>query len=270
MAQAQTFSSAAARRTPEQKMSEDLRALADELDAAFARADLPARLRLLRDALKGRLVFTTSFGIEDQALTDAIRSQDLDVEFSTLDTGRMFPETYDVWAKTEEQYNFRIKAFYPETETVQALVADQGVNGFYYGLDMRKACCNVRKVEPLGRALADAAGWIVGLRGDQSGHRSGLRYVEFDAARGLIKASPLLDFTRDDVAAYCASNGVPVNALHDKGFLSIGCAPCTRALQPGEPERAGRWWWESEDKKECGLHVAADGSLLRAKEPANS
>jgi phosphoadenosine phosphosulfate reductase len=249
-------------------MSEDLRALADELNDAFAKADLPARLRLLRDALKGRIVFTTSLGIEDQALTEAIRGQDLDVEFATLDTGRMFPETYDLWAKTEEKYSFRIKAFYPDAEAVQALVADQGINGFYYGLAMRKACCNVRKVEPLARALAKAQGWIVGLRGDQSDHRSGLRYVEYDAARDLIKASPLLDFTRDDVAAYCAANEVPVNALHEKGFISIGCAPCTRAIKPGEPERAGRWWWESEDKKECGLHVAEDGSLQRAQESA--
>ena len=251
-------------------MSKDLRALADELNDAFAKADLPARLRLFRDALDGEIVFTTSLGIEDQALTQAIRAQDLDVAIATLDTGRLFPETYDLWAKTEEQYGFRIKPYYPQAEAIQALVADQGINGFYYGLDMRKACCNIRKVEPLGRALAGAQGWIVGLRGDQSDHRSHLRFVEFDEARGLIKASPLLDFTRDDVAAYCAANDVPVNALHEKGFVSIGCAPCTRAIKPGEPERAGRWWWESEDKKECGLHVAADGSLLRAKELAQS
>jgi phosphoadenosine phosphosulfate reductase len=251
-------------------MSKKLRALADELNDAFADADLATRLRLLPDRLPGRLVFTTSLGVEDQALTHAIRAQNLDVEFATLDTGRLFPETYDVWAATEEKYGFRIKAFYPDAEAVQALVADQGVNGFYYGLDMRKACCNVRKVEPLGRALANAAGWVVGLRGDQSDHRANLRFVEYDAARDLIKASPLLDFSRDDVVAFCATNQVPVNALHDKGFLSIGCAPCTRALKPGEPERAGRWWWESEDKKECGLHVAADGQILRAKELANS
>jgi phosphoadenosine phosphosulfate reductase len=268
MASATASPRAAARQSPETDMTDHLRALADELNEAFAKADLDARLRLLRDAVKGRLVFTTSLGIEDQALTHAIRQQDLDVEIATLDTGRLFPETYDVWAKTEEQYGFRIKPFYPQADAVQALVADQGINGFYYGLDLRKACCAVRKIEPLGRALADAQGWIVGLRGDQSDHRSGLRYVEFDAARGLIKASPLLDFTRDDVVAYTKANNVPVNALHDRGFLSIGCAPCTRALKDGEPERAGRWWWESEDKKECGLHVGADGQLVRAKEPA--
>jgi phosphoadenosine phosphosulfate reductase len=249
-------------------MSDDLRRLADELNDAFAKADLPARLALLRGVLPGKIVFTTSLGIEDQALTHAIRSESLDIEISTLDTGRLFPEAYDVWAKTEEKYGFRIKALFPQAQAVQELVADQGINGFYYGLAMRKACCHVRKIEPLGRALAGAQAWVVGLRGDQSDHRSGLRYVEYDEARGLIKASPLLDFTRDDVVAYVKAHDAPINALHEQGFLSIGCAPCTRALQPGEPERAGRWWWESEDKKECGLHVSDDGNLVRAKEVA--
>ncbi|WP_298425785.1 phosphoadenylyl-sulfate reductase [Rhodoblastus sp.] len=246
-------------------MPDALRRLADRLDQAFATTDLAGRLRLLRDAFDGRVVFTTSFGLEDQALTHAIRSLGLEADFATLDTGRLFPETYDVWARTEEKYGFRVKAFHPDADALQALVADQGINGFYYGLDMRKACCGARKVEPLGRALSEAQGWIVGLRGDQSDHRANLRFVEFDAARGLIKASPLLDFSRDDVAAYCALHDVPINALHERGFLSIGCAPCTRAVKPGEPERAGRWWWESEDKKECGLHVGADGRLARAK-----
>jgi phosphoadenosine phosphosulfate reductase len=251
-------------------MSDALRTLANRLNNDFAKADLAARLRLLRDAVAGKIVFTTSLGVEDQALTDAIRAQNLDVAFATLDTGRLFPETYDLWATTEEKYGFRIKAFYPDAQAVQALVADQGINGFYYGLDMRKACCNARKVEPLGRALDGAEIWITGLRGDQSDHRANLRFVDYDEARGLIKASPLLDFSREDIVAYCETNGVPVNALHARGFLSIGCAPCTRAVRPGEPERAGRWWWESEDKKECGLHVAADGRLLREKELAQS
>jgi phosphoadenosine phosphosulfate reductase len=162
----------------------------------------------------------------------------------------------------------RIKAFYPKAEAVEALVADQGINGFYYGLGMRKACCEVRKVEPLARALAGAKIWVTGLRGDQNAHRSNLHFVEWDAERGLLKANPLLDYTRDDVVVYARANDAPVNALHDKGFVSIGCAPCTRAIQPGESERAGRWWWESEDKKECGLHVAADGRVSRASQVA--
>lgn len=238
-------------------MSEFLRTLPKPLNARFPQKSLAERLVFLRQNVPGRIVFTTSFGIEDQALTHAIISEDLDIEFATLDTGRLFPETYDLWARTEQKYGLRIKAFYPDADAVQALTADHEINGFYHGLDLRKACCGVRKIEPLGRALAGAQGWIAGLRGDQSGHRSGMRFAEFDQGNGLIKASPLLDFSREAIADYCAQNQVPVNDLHERGFLSIGCAPCTRALLPGDPERAGRWWWESEDKKECGLHVAA-------------
>jgi phosphoadenosine phosphosulfate reductase len=238
------------------------------LNAAFAGATLPDRLRLLREAVSGRVVFTTSFGIEDQAITHAIAAARLDIDIATLDTGRLFPETYDVWQRTEEKYALRVKAFYPRTRAVEALIADQGINGFYYGLDMRKACCEARKVEPLARALKNAEIWVTGLRGDQNAHRATLRFAEWDAERGLVKANPLLDFSRDDVVAYAKANQVPVNALHAKNFVSIGCAPCTRAIEPGEPERAGRWWWESEAKKECGLHVAADGRVSRVKEAA--
>jgi phosphoadenosine phosphosulfate reductase len=241
-------------------MTDAQQILIDELNKSFASATLPNRLNLLRKAVSGRIVFTTSLGIEDQAVTHAIAESKVDFEVVTLDTGRLFPETYELWQATEEKYALRIKAFYPQAEALEALVADQGINGFYYGLDMRKACCGVRKVEPLARALAGAKVWVTGLRGDQNDHRSHLRFVEWDAERGLIKANPLLDYTRDDVVLYTRANAVPVNVLHDKGFVSIGCAPCTRAIKPGDPERAGRWWWESEDKKECGLHVAADGS----------
>jgi phosphoadenosine phosphosulfate reductase len=242
--------------------------LIDQLNAAFVGATLPERLRLLREAVAGRGVFTSSFGIEDQALTHALSQAKVDFEVATLDTGRLFPETYDVWQRTEETYALRIRAFYPRAEAVEALVADQGVNGFYYGLDMRKACCEVRKIEPLARALEGVALWVTGLRGDQNAHRANLRFVEWDEERGLVKANPLLDFSRDDVVTYANANHVPVNALHEKGFVSIGCAPCTRAIKPGEPERAGRWWWESEEKKECGLHVASDGRVSRLKEAA--
>ena len=251
-------------------MSDILRALADELNEAFAGADLPQRLHLLRDKISGRIVFTTSLGIEDQALTHAIAVEKLDITFATLDTGRLFPETYAVWDRTEKKYGLRIDAFYPQADAAQALVGRQGINGFYDSLEARKACCNVRKVEPLSRALTSAQAWVAGLRGDQSDHRSHLRYVEYDEARGLIKASPLLDFSRDDVAQYCAANDVPINELHAKNFVSIGCAPCTRAIAPGEPERAGRWWWEDEAKKECGLHIGADGKIVRASEAVAS
>lgn len=251
-------------------MSKILRALADLLNEGFAAADLAKRLRLIRAATDGRIVFTTSFGIEDQAIAHAISAHKLDIELATLDTGRLFPETYDVWARTEERYGLRVKAFYPHAETLQELVAQQGVNGFYNSLEARKACCEARKVEPLARALAGASIWIAGLRGDQSAHRSNARFVEFVEPRGFLKASPLLDFSRDAVADFCAKNDVPTNVLHERGFVSVGCAPCTRAIRPGEPERAGRWWWEGEAKKECGLHVGADGKFIRAKELAES
>ncbi|MCW2275217.1 phosphoadenylyl-sulfate reductase [Rhodoblastus acidophilus] len=249
-------------------MSESSLSLVDTLNAAFASATLPNRLRALRKAVDGRIVFTTSFGIEDQAITHALAESEVDFEVVTLDTGRLFPETYELWQRTEEQYALRIKAFYPDAHAVEALIADQGINGFYYGLDMRKACCEVRKVEPLARALSGAQVWVTGLRGDQNAHRSNLGFVEWDAERGLLKANPLFDFSRDDVVAYTKANHAPVNALHEKGFVSIGCAPCTRAIKPGEPERAGRWWWESEDKKECGLHVSTEGRVSRVKEAA--
>jgi phosphoadenosine phosphosulfate reductase len=249
-------------------MPENRQILIDQLNESFASATLPDRLRLLRKAVSGRIVFTTSFGIEDQAVTHAIFDSKVDFEVVTLDTGRLFPETYDVWQRTEEKYVLRIKAYYPQAAALEALIADQGINGFYYGLDMRKACCEVRKVEPLARALAGARVWVTGLRGDQNAHRSNLHFVEWDEERGLIKANPVLDYTRDDVVIYARAHDAPVNALHDKGFISIGCAPCTRAVKPGELERAGRWWWESEDKKECGLHVSADGRVSRLNEAA--
>ncbi len=233
------------------------------LDAEFRSLDPVGRLARLRAAVDGRIVFTTSLGLEDQAITHMIATAGLDIEIATLDTGRLFPEAYNVWAETEERYGLRIKAYYPQAQAVQALVADQGINAFYYMVEARKACCNVRKVEPLGRALAGASAWVTGLRGDQSDHRQGLDFASFDAGRGLIKANPIFDWSRDRVAAFVEAEKIPVNALHAKGFLSIGCAPCTRAVKPGEPERAGRWWWEDEDKKECGLHVTEDGRVVR-------
>jgi phosphoadenosine phosphosulfate reductase len=249
-------------------MTEVSSKLADQLNDSLAAADLAQRLRLLRQSTEGRIVFTTSLGIEDQAITHAIGVDKLDIEIVTLDTGRLFPETYDVWARTEQKYGLRIGAFYPDATALQELVTRQGINGFYDSLEARKACCEARKVEPLARALKGAQIWIAGLRADQSAHRAHSRYVEFDWVRGLIKASPLLDFSRDDVVEFCAKNDVPTNVLHEQGFVSIGCAPCTRAVAPGEPERAGRWWWEDEAKKECGLHIGADGKILRAKELA--
>jgi phosphoadenosine phosphosulfate reductase len=233
---------------------EALQATAQRLACGFATLDLFDRLTAARRAIAGRLVFTTSFGLEDQAITHAILSQDLAIDIVTLDTGRLFPETYAVWSETEERYGRRIRAFYPERTSVEAFVAQHGIDGFRASVAARQTCCAVRKVEPLGRALDGASGWITGVRAEQSSERATTPYAAVDAARGLIKLNPLLDWSRERVVAFVREHGVPYNTLHDEGFLSIGCAPCTRAVKPGEPERAGRWWWEQEDKKECGLH----------------
>jgi phosphoadenosine phosphosulfate reductase len=233
---------------------EALQATAQRLACGFATLDLFDRLTAARRAMAGRLVFTTSFGLEDQAITHAILSQDLAIDIVTLDTGRLFPETYAVWSETEARYGRRIRAFYPERTSVEAFVAQHGIDGFRASVAARQTCCAVRKVEPLGRALDGASGWITGVRAEQSSERATTPYAAVDAARGLIKLNPLLDWSRERVVAFVREHGVPYNTLHDEGFLSIGCAPCTRAVKPGEPERAGRWWWEQEDKKECGLH----------------
>ena len=219
----------------------------------------------LREAVDGRIVFTTSFGIEDQAITHMIREQGLDIEIVTLDTGRLFPETYELWAQTEAKYDIRIKSYHPDPAELGRMLANWGQNGFYDSKDARQACCNVRKVLPLARALAGAEAWVTGLRADQSQARGSVAALEYDAERDLLKASPLFAWTREEVAEYCAANDIPINPLHDKGFPSIGCQPCTRAILPGEPERAGRWWWEDESAKECGLHVGSDGRLVRTK-----
>lgn len=243
-------------------MTERLHSIS-HLREAFSDLGLDDRLKRVRDAIPGRIVLTTSFGIEDQALSHAVFSLGLEIDVVTLDTGRLFPETYAVWAETEARYDRRIRALCPRQDALEAHIAERGINGFYASVESRRACCDVRKVEPLARALDGAEAWITGLRADQSAARSTVDPLSHDEARGLIKINPLYDWDRASVVAYVQRHGVPYNRLHDQGFLSIGCQPCTRALQPGEPERAGRWWWEADEKKECGLHVAADGRLVR-------
>jgi len=212
------------------------------------------RLARFRAAVEGRIVFTTSFGLEDQVVLHHLCEAGIDIDIVTLDTGRLFPETYATWEETERRYGRRVRAFYPRHDALEALVAAQGINGFYQSREARLGCCDVRKVEPLARALAEARGWVTGLRADQSAHRRGVGLVEADQARALLKLSPLADWSREAVRAFAREHEVPINPLHETGFLSIGCAPCTRAVRPGEPERAGRWWWEDDGKKECGLH----------------
>ena len=237
------------------------------LIAALAGLSPPERIALLRQSVPGKITMTTGFGMEGQVLLHWIAEQNLDIDVVTLDTGRLFPETYELWAETERRYGLRVRAIYPERAGLEALVAKQGINGFYDSPDMRTACCNVRKVAPLERALDGAKAWITGLRADQSAFRAQASVLTFDTARRLLKLNPLFDWTRDAVEDFAAANNVPVNKLHAQGFVSIGCAPCTRAIAPGEPERAGRWWWEAEGKKECGLHLPRAAAEARAATP---
>jgi sulfate adenylyltransferase large subunit/thioredoxin-dependent adenylylsulfate APS reductase len=225
------------------------------LSRGLADLDAATRLAAFRREVEGTIAFTTSFGLEDQVILHMICEAGLAIDLVTLDTGRLFPETYATWAETEEHYGRRIRAIYPRHTALEVLVREQGINGMYRSREARAACCEVRKVEPLGRALAGVAGWITGLRAEQSAHRGAVGLVGFDAERGVIKLNPLYDWTREAVRSFAAAKRVPTNPLHEKGFASIGCAPCTRAIRPGEPERAGRWWWEDESKKECGLHL---------------
>lgn len=222
----------------------------------FAALDLFERLAAIRSGISGRIVFTTSFGLEDQAIAHTIFAQALAIDVATLDTGRLFPETYDVWAETERRYGVRVLAFTPEYRAVEALIAGQGIDGFRSSVEARLDCCAVRKVAPLARALDGSAAWVTGLRADQSADRARVLPALFDEERRLLKVNPLFDWTRERTREFVRIHDVPCNPLHERGFLSIGCAPCTRAVMAGEPERAGRWWWEQSQKKECGLHVA--------------
>ncbi|MFO1101602.1 MAG: phosphoadenylyl-sulfate reductase [Methylocystis sp.] len=237
--------------------------IAETLAPRLAPLDLDHRLLLLREFIPGRIVFTTSFGIEDQLITHSIFTQGLDIDVATIDTGRLFPETYELWERTEARYARRIRAAYPQAAPLEALIEEQGINGFYHAVEARKACCHVRKVEPLSRLLAGVSAWVTGLRADQSEARAEALVIAFDETHRLLKLNPLADYSRDAVVAAVEEFSVPINDLHAKGFLSIGCAPCTRAVLPGESERAGRWWWEEDNKKECGLHIGEDGVLRR-------
>jgi len=231
-------------------------ALATRLDEQLAALpDLEQRLRAIADAIPGRIAFSTSLGIEDQAVTNAIAGTGVAVDVFTLDTGRHFPETLETLFETEARYGMRVRVVFPEAREVEALVAEDGIMGFRYSVDARKACCEVRKVRPLNKALAGAAGWITGLRREQSQGRAQVPFAQYDANLKLIKLNPIADWSLATLETYVADNDVPINPLHAQGFPSIGCQPCTRAIRPGEDIRAGRWWWENENAKECGLHA---------------
>ncbi|MEO8006796.1 MAG: phosphoadenylyl-sulfate reductase [Betaproteobacteria bacterium] len=200
--------------------------------------------------------FASSFGAEDMVVTDAIFAADLPIAVFTLDTGRLPRETLELLERTRSRYARQVNVFYPDDKAVDAFVSTHGANAFYESIELRKSCCGLRKVEPLARALAGRDAWITGMRREQSTTRTELALREFDAAHGLVKFNPLADWSQEQVWAYIRARKVPYNALHDRGYPSIGCDPCTRAVRPGEDIRAGRWWWESRDSKECGLHVS--------------
>lgn len=229
----------------------DLAGLAERIAAI---ADLADRIRLIAAAGSGRVAFSTSLGIEDQAILHAIAESGARVDIFTLDTGRLFPETTDTLVASEQRYGLRIRVLAPERIAVEQLLARDGMLGFRSSIEARKACCQVRKVEPLQRGLAGAAGWITGLRREQSAGRGDVPFAAWDAEQGLVKLNPLADWSLARLDAYVAANDIPINPLHARGFPSIGCQPCTRAILPGEDIRSGRWWWENEDGKECGLH----------------
>ncbi|THF62899.1 phosphoadenylyl-sulfate reductase [Pseudothauera nasutitermitis] len=233
--------------------------LTDALRASVE-ARTAAALALLREAVaefgtQGELTFANSFGAEDMVLTDLILANALPVEIFSLDTGRLPAETYTLIEQVEKRYATRLQVYFPDATAVENYVRTHGINAFYDSVELRKACCGVRKMAPLSRALAGKKAWITGLRAAQSVTRSGLATREFDAGNGLHKLNPLADWSEAEVWAYIRLREVPYNALHDQFYPSIGCAPCTRAISVGEDVRAGRWWWENPESKECGLHV---------------
>ncbi len=212
-------------------------------------------LQYFIEVYDGKVAFATSLGAEDQVLTDMIVKIDKSTQIFSLDTGRLFPETYELLDETNKKYGITIDIFFPDYNQVEKMVNEKGINLFYDSIENRKLCCQIRKIVSLKRALKDVDIWVTGIRKDQSITRFYTPLVEWDSADQVIKVNPLLNWTEKDIWNYIKNNHVPYNLLHDKGFTSIGCKPCTRAINPGEDIRAGRWWWELPEHKECGLHV---------------
>lgn len=212
-------------------------------------------LALLTSRFENKTVFSTSLGWEDQVITHIIYSNDIRVKIFTIDTGRLFPEVYSTLHSTNEYYDKKIEVYFPQTENVEKLVNEKGPFSFYESVANRQECCQIRKVEPLGRALKGMSAWVTGIRREQSLNRNTMQKVEWDEKHQVLKYHPLLEWSLNDVKEFIRKHNVPYNRLHDKGFVSIGCAPCTRAIKEGDDFRAGRWWWEDSSKKECGLHV---------------
>ena len=228
--------------------------LIEEYNNILADKDVPEVIQLLSEKHPGRVGFSTSLGLEDQVLTQIIATTVPDIFIFTLDTGRLFQETYDLLDITQKRYKIPIKVFFPDHHSIEEMVNTKGINLFFESVENRKLCCHFRKIEPLRRALVNVDVWISGLRKDQSVTRKKSKLVEWDNTHQKIKVNPLIDWSLDDVLDYIKKYNIPYNPLHDQGYPSIGCFPCTRAIEPGEDIRAGRWWWEHPAHKECGLH----------------
>ena len=226
-----------------------------ELNDRFAESTVVEVLQYFLNEYKGRIAFASSLGAEDQVLTHMIREIAPDAKIFTLDTGRMFQETYDLIDRTNARYKMKMEIYFPDYKQVENMVNDKGMNLFYESVENRKLCCHIRKIEPLHRALEGSDIWITGLRKEQSVTRNNNNLLELDENNhGRLKLNPLINWSEDEVWDFINKHKVPYNTLHDQGFPSIGCLPCTRAVQPGEDVRAGRWWWEMPEHKECGLH----------------
>lgn len=226
----------------------------EQLQNLFSTSPVDEALKQTAKLFPGKVKFSTSLGQEDQVLTDIISRNAIPINIFTIDTGRLFNETYETLEKTRARYKIDIGVYFPQADAVEKMVNQHGPNLFYDSVDNRHTCCGIRKVEPLNRALKDAALWITGLRASQTEHRKHIPVVEWLPDRKIYKVNPLLNWSFDDILNYIKTFSVPYNTLHDRGFVSIGCAPCTRAIEPGEDPRAGRWWWEI-SHKECGLHL---------------
>jgi len=226
----------------------------NEWNEAYSGKDAIEVLEFFLNEFGSKIALATSLGAEDQVITDMIMKIDPNARIFTLDTGRLFPETYDLIDATNKKYDLKIDIYFPDSEKVESMVKEKGINLFYDSVDNRKMCCGIRKVEPLQRAFKGLDAWICGLRKDQTVSRFFSQLVEWDKVNGLIKINPLISWTEKDVWNYIREHDVPFNPLHERGYASIGCQPCTRAVQPGEDFKAGRWWWEGQEQKECGLH----------------
>ncbi|MBW3098600.1 phosphoadenylyl-sulfate reductase [Pseudohoeflea coraliihabitans] len=228
-------------------------------------AALPLEARLVQAGALGRAVFTTSLGLEDQVLTAAIARSGAEIDIVTLQTGRLFDETLMLIGETQSRYGVEITQVEPQVDEVSGYVAEYGLNGFYDSVAARHACCDIRKMRPLARVLSGADVWVTGIRRGQSHNRAQTPLAEYDPVRELIKINPLADVPLERLERMVTEETIPVNPLHRRGYPSIGCAPCTRAIKPGEPERAGRWWWENDEKRECGLHVGPAATPTRTE-----